>query len=100
ADLDAAFGDDWDAYVDHYLTYGFKEGRNAFGEFDARYYFDTYADLRDAFGEDALALYTHYMDYGRSEGRASAVPAPAVNEAVETQTLEESIAMAEAKKKR
>lgn len=29
ADLDAAFGDNWDAYVDHYLTYGFREGRNA-----------------------------------------------------------------------
>lgn len=68
-DLDAAFGDNWDAYVNHYIKYGFSEGRNSFGTFDARAYADRYPDLKAAFGYDVLALYKHYLRFGRAEGR-------------------------------
>lgn len=82
-DLDAAFGDNWNAYVNHYLTYGIKEGRSSFGTFDARAYADRYPDLKQAFGYDALKLYKHYVTYGRAEGR-DAGPVAVVDTAVPT----------------
>ena len=32
-DLDAAFGDNWDAYVNHYIKYGFSGGKKFFRYF-------------------------------------------------------------------
>ena len=33
ADLDAAFGDNWDTYVNHYIKYSFSEGKKFFPYF-------------------------------------------------------------------
>ena len=55
--------------MNHYIKYGFSEGRNSFGTFDARAYADRYPDLKAAFGYDVLALYKHYLRFGRAEGR-------------------------------
>ncbi|RAZ62275.1 vancomycin resistance protein, partial [Klebsiella oxytoca] len=49
ADLDAAFGDNWDAYLNHYLTYGAKERRDTGTDFNALDYAGRYEDLQDAF---------------------------------------------------
>ena len=69
ADLEAAFGDDWEAYVNHYLTYGLQEGRDGGGEFDAASYANRYEDLKAAFGYDLPSLYQHYLEYGINENR-------------------------------
>lgn len=69
ADVEAAFGDDWDAYLNHYLTSGAKEGRNSGTAFDPMYYVARYEDVREAFGEDVLALRQYYHTYGAAEGR-------------------------------
>ena len=69
ADLDEAFGDNWDAYLEHYLTYGAKEGRESGTGFNAVDYAERYEDLQEAFGEDVLALWQHYQTYGVSESR-------------------------------
>lgn len=80
ADLDAAFGDDMDAYLEHYLVFGVYEGREAFGtSFDARAYADRYPDLKEAFGYDVLALYKHWLDYGMKEGRNPLADVPVYN---------------------
>lgn len=69
SDLEEAFGDDWDAYFKHYLTYGLKEGRDGGGEWNAAAYVNRYPDLKEAFGYDFFALINHYATYGMKEGR-------------------------------
>jgi len=76
ADLNAAFGDDLDAYADHYLTYGVKEGRTLGVKLDLVGYADRYADLRAAFGTDYEAIAEHYLTYGIKEGRVITAPQP------------------------
>ncbi|MCR5754513.1 MAG: hypothetical protein K6G30_06865 [Acetatifactor sp.] len=47
-DLEAAFGDDWDAYLEHYLTFGIYEKRSPAkngGIFDIDFYKETYPDV-------------------------------------------------------
>ena len=64
--------------MNHYIKYGFNEGRNSFGTFDARAYADRYPDLKAAFGYVVLALFKLYLMFGRAEGRdASAAVAVA-----------------------
>lgn len=78
ADLKAAYGTDYNALLNHYLTYGKAEGRSASGTvvtlsdgtvFDSEYYANTYADLKAAFGYDFGSLLNHYLTYGIKEGR-------------------------------
>ncbi|MCD7738319.1 MAG: C39 family peptidase [Lachnospiraceae bacterium] len=78
SDLQAAFGTDYNALLNHYLTYGASEGRAASGRtvtladgtlFDADYYAETYADVNAAFGTDFGFLLNHYLTYGIREGR-------------------------------
>ena len=71
ADLRAAFGDDYDAAYNHFLTYGISEGRQASPLFDVVYYLNQYSDLQAAFGTDYEAAYNHFLTYGISEGRRS-----------------------------
>ena len=46
-DLQKAFGDDWDAYVAHYLTHGAFEHRDSGTGFDPVDYLERYGDLKD-----------------------------------------------------
>lgn len=68
-DLEAAFGDDYLAYLDHFIKYGMSEGRQGNAEFNVAAYKNKYADLRDAFKDDLLKYYLHYMKFGKAEGR-------------------------------
>lgn len=68
-DLDAAFGDDRDAYIRHYLTTGVYEGRGDGVFFDPLAYAEGYGDIKDAFGEDVLAIVSHYVNCGVKENR-------------------------------
>jgi uncharacterized tellurite resistance protein B-like protein len=68
-DLKKAFGDDWDAYLDHFINYGMKEGRQAIETFNVEVYKKLYEDLRKAYGNDLVDYYLHYIKWGKKEGR-------------------------------
>ena len=51
--------------IEHYLIFGWKEGRDPSLKFDTKFYLDYYADVRNA-GINPLL---HYIIYGRKEGR-------------------------------
>jgi hypothetical protein len=69
ADLQAAFGDNAEALIKHFVEYGMKEGRQANAAFNVLAYKEKYGDLREAFGDDIAAYYVHYITYGKAEGR-------------------------------
>lgn len=68
-DVAKAFGMDPAKLLEHYVTYGIKEGRDASDTFNATTYKNNYADLRKAFGSDMLSYCRHYVEYGVGEGR-------------------------------
>jgi len=69
ADLQKAFGTDYDKYLDHFIQYGMKEGRQAIETFNVGTYMKTYQDLRDAYQKDLEKYYLHYIKWGKKEGR-------------------------------
>lgn len=69
SDLDAAFGDNTNAYIEHYLTMGIYEGRTSGALFNPLIYAEAYDDVKAAFGDNTEALIDHYINYGISENR-------------------------------
>lgn len=69
SDLDAAFGDNTNAYIEHYLTMGIYEGRTSGALFNPLAYAEAYSDVKAAFGNQTEALVDHYINYGISENR-------------------------------
>lgn len=69
SDLEAAFGNDRDAYVKHYLTFGVYEGRTKGVLFDPLTYAAAYSDVKAACGDDIFAIVNHYVNYGVVENR-------------------------------
>lgn len=74
-DLQAAYGDNWDGYVDHYLTYGLYEGRDEGKLFDPWQYAESYPDVKAAYGDDANAIIQHYVNHGYYEGKTAGTAA-------------------------
>lgn len=68
-DVAAALGYNAASLLEHYVTYGIYENRNASATFNARTYKNNYADLRAAFGGNLFSYCRHYAEYGKSEGR-------------------------------
>ena len=68
-DVKAAFGNDSDAVLKHFVNYGMSEGRRASEGFDVNCYKNNYGDLRNAYGSDLKSYYLHYIRYGKNEGR-------------------------------
>lgn len=68
-DLKAAFGNDFNALLNHYLTFGMKEGRNFTQAFDLMLYKSMYPDLVAAFGDNWELYVTHYLNFGINEKR-------------------------------
>lgn len=68
-DLEAAFGDNVDAYIEHYLTVGIYEGRTKGVLFDPLAYAEAYGDVKEAFGDDISAIINHYVEHGVAENR-------------------------------
>ncbi len=68
-DLEAAFGDDWDAYVDHWLTTGVYEGRTQGVLFDPFAYANAYEDVKAECGDDVNKIIEHYIAFGLKENR-------------------------------
>ena len=71
ADLKAAFGTNSTALLNHFKTYGMKEGRQAIESFNVLAYKERYPDLQKAFGEDLPSYYKHYIEFGYKEGRSA-----------------------------
>ncbi len=69
SDLAAAFGDDWGAYIEHYLTFGVYEGRMEGALFDPITYAEAYGDIKAAYGDNILAIANHYVTVGAAENR-------------------------------
>lgn len=69
-DLASAVGTDPQALLNHFLTYGMKEGRQGCSSFDVNAYMNNNSDLKAAFGDDLPSYYMHYMNYGINEGRS------------------------------
>lgn len=68
-DIKNAFGNDDEAVLEHFITYGMREGRQGNSSFNVTSYLKQYEDLRRAFGSDLKSYYLHYINYGRYEGR-------------------------------
>lgn len=68
-DLAAAFGDDWGAYIEHYLTFGVYEGRMEGALFDPLTYAAAYGDIKAAYGDNIPAIANHYKTVGITENR-------------------------------
>lgn len=81
ADLRSAIGNDQNALLQHFVTFGMQEGRRGNAAFDVWVYKQNYADLVSAFGDDLTSYYLHYISYGKAEGRnaVSANPGSATN---------------------
>lgn len=71
ADIKRAFGDNERAVLNHFLTYGMKEGRSAHENFDVLFYRSYYPDLQRAFGNDLKSYFYHYLKYGINERRVT-----------------------------
>ena len=69
ADLRQAFGTNQKAVLQHFVTCGMNEGRQASTNFNLNTYKSRYSDLRNAFGNNNKAYYIHYLNYGKAEGR-------------------------------
>ena len=70
-DLKIAYGYDENKLLQHYLTYGIKEGRNSSPIFNVRYYIESNKDVKLAYGNDYEAAFKHFRDYGCNEYRKS-----------------------------
>ena len=68
-DLKVFLGDNRDAYMDHFIKYGMREGRKSSPNFNVEAYKANNADLRLAFGDNNFEYYMHYTVNGRIEGR-------------------------------
>lgn len=69
ADLKKAFGYNATQLLNHFKSYGMKEGRRACGSFDVKVYKANNADLQKAFGDDYVKYFQHYLTYGHKENR-------------------------------
>ena len=68
-DLKDAFGTDHDKLLNHFYSFGIKEGRAASPAFDVTYYLEHNPDLKKAFGTDNEAAFNHFVSLGSKENR-------------------------------
>lgn len=69
SDLKAAFGTNVTKLLQHFVTSGMKEGRQACEWFNVEIYKANYVDLQNGFGSDLVSYYKHYINSGFNEGR-------------------------------
>ena len=69
-DLKEAFGDDWEAIYNHFITKGYQEHRKSSALFDGSYYCENNPDVVQNYKEKYLL---HYVDHGMREGRRASL---------------------------
>ena len=62
--------------LNHFLTRGMIEGRQACADFNVYIYRARYSDLYNAFGNDLTQYYLHYVVSGKNEGRTARLTDP------------------------
>jgi len=72
-DIQKAFGNNDVATLNHFVTSGMAEGRQASDNFNASVYKGNYVDLQEVFGSNLKSYYLHYLGSGKSEGRTGKV---------------------------
>ncbi|MBR0164896.1 MAG: transglutaminase domain-containing protein [Lachnospiraceae bacterium] len=77
ADLRAAFGNDANAALRHFVVHGMNEHRQAIATFNVDVYKNNYDDLRAAFGDNIRSYYLHYINHGLGENRKATGSLPA-----------------------
>ncbi len=70
-DLYIAFGYNEAELINHWNTYGIREGRASSSILNLAHYVSQNHDLLKAFGHDYGAIYNHFLNYGYSEYRES-----------------------------
>lgn len=70
-DVVAAYGNDANTLLTHYINNGMSEGRNASATFNAIAYRELNADIAAAYGDNWAAIHEHYAVYGRNENRVA-----------------------------
>lgn len=70
-DVVAAYGNDANSLLTHYINNGMSEGRNASATFNAIAYRDLNADIAAAYGDNWAAIHEHYAVYGKNENRVA-----------------------------
>ena len=68
-DLVTLYGDNREAYLNHFITVGMSEGRQGSKNFNLAVYKANNPDLVSSFGDDNVKYYEHYISSGRAEGR-------------------------------
>lgn len=68
-DVVKALGTSEEALWNHFVTYGFSEGRSLSKDFNVFAYASSYPDLQVAFGDDLASYYMHYINFGKAEKR-------------------------------
>ena len=71
-DVAAAYGNNADALLNHFISFGVKEGRNASAEFNPQAYRQRYEDLQAAFGSDMAAYLQTLCGIWKSRGAETA----------------------------
>ena len=69
-DLKEAFGTDYEALYNHFITKGYKEYRKTSALFDGSYYCEKYPDVATNYKENYML---HYVDHGMKEGRRASL---------------------------
>jgi len=70
-DLQNAFHHDNAKLLNHWKTFGIKEGRACSDVLDLTFYLGKYPDLQQAFGNDYTKVYNHFFQFGINEMRQS-----------------------------
>ena len=69
-DLKEAFGTNYEAAYNHFITTGYKEYRKSSALFDGYYYTQAFPEVVTAFKDEYLR---HYVDHGMAEGRRASL---------------------------
>lgn len=69
ADVAAAYGNNYNKLLNHYIAFGCAEGRNASAKFNAKAYRENNADLNAAYGDNWAGYHEHFAAFGEKEGR-------------------------------
>nr|WP_302135365.1 N-acetylmuramoyl-L-alanine amidase [uncultured Schaedlerella sp.] len=78
-DLKRVYGNNPVGALQHFVTSGMNERRQASKEFSVDSYMNRYPDLKSAFGNNYSAYYLHYINFGKKEGRIATVDGSSVN---------------------
>ena len=68
-DIRVLYGNDPQAALVHFITYGMSQGRQASANFNVYTYKNNYTDLQNAYGADLKKYYMHFISCGNAEGR-------------------------------